>query len=598
MRFLGLFGLSGSLALGLALGCSNSVERGGSTRGAETPTPSGTGTPTGTATTPVPMGTDTPGTLPPGVSTTPGVPLPAAGPLGPVAVRRLSNEEYDNTVQDLLQVAPGTAAGFQPDARNLGYRNIAAALTVPLVVAELYGTAAEKLAAQVSANVTTWAPCAAADAAGETACAQSFINSFGAKAFRRPINSEELTAYSKIFDDERARTTYAEGIGAVVETLLQSPYFLYKTEIGAGSGLARQLSPHELATQISYLVTGTMPDATLMAAADANQLATPDQREAQVRRLFGSGRTPTWLRGFITQWTVISNLPNVQKDPAFFPSYDAQLRSAIIEESNRFVDEVFAKEGGSLTTLFTANWSILNPTTAAHYGVSNAPADWQKTTLPDGQRLGILTSAGFLAANAKAIDSFPIRRGATLRTHILCRPLAPPPPGFVPTDPEPSTALTTRERFAAHSQNPVCASCHREIDPLGLGFENYDGIGSYRTTENGKPVDASGEIVNVSPEVDGPFANAVAFVQKIANSQVLKDCVARESFRWGLGRANREMPTDMASPDYAAQLEKYQRDAAIIGAMSASMTASPTSDIRELLVGLARSEAYPYRVEQ
>lgn len=548
------------------------------------------GTPIGT--TPVP--TDTPTTpLPSGVSTTPGVPLPAGGALGPVAVRRLSNDEYDTTLQDLLQADPGAAVNFQPDARNLGYRNIAAALTVPLVVAEQYGTAAAKLAAQVSANAATLAPCAGSDAAAEATCAESFITSFGAKAFRRPLVAEELTAYSKIFQEERGRTNYAEGIGAAVETLLQSPYFLYKTELGAGTGVARQLTSHELATQISYLVTGTMPDPDLMAAANGNQLTTADQREAQARRLFKSNRTPTWLRGFVTQWTSISSLPAVKKDPAFFPTYDTNLQTAIIEESNRFVDAVFANEGGSLATLFTANWSILNPATAAHYGTAAVPSDWTKTNLPAGQRMGILTSAGFLAANAKAIDSFPIRRGKVLRTQILCRPLAPPPPGFVPKDPEPSTALTTRERFAAHSQNPVCASCHVEIDPLGLGFENYDGIGLYRTSENSKPVDASGAIVNVSPEVDGPFTDAIAFIQRISSSQVLKDCVARESFRWGMGRANVSEPRDQTSPDYA----KFLSDKAVLDAMSAQMTASPTSDIRELLVALVRAESYPYRSE-
>ncbi len=351
--FLVLFGLAA---------CSTEV----SGPGRKNAAPGGSSVPGGgTAVGTNPVLTDTPTTpLPSGVSTTPGVPLPASGALGPVAVRRLSNDEYDTTLQDLLQAAPGTAVNFQPDARNLGYRNVAAALTVPLVVAEQYSTAAAKLAAQVSANAATLAPCAGSDAAAEVTCAESFITSFGANAFRRPLVAEEVTAYSKIFQDERGRTSYAEGIGAVAETLLQSPYFLYKTEMGAGTGVARLLTAHELATQISYLVTGTMPDPDLMAAANGNQLTTADQREAQARRLFKSNRTPTWLRGFVTQWTSISTLPAVKKDPAFFPTYDTNLQTAIIEESNRFVDAVFANEGGSLATLFTANWSILNPATA------------------------------------------------------------------------------------------------------------------------------------------------------------------------------------------------------------------------------------------
>ncbi len=540
-------------------------------------------------------GSHTPGKAPPPsptlVGTTPvpttmgTVTLPAAGALGPLALRRLNTVEYENTVQDVLKVAAGTTSTFREDDPGLGYKNMAVALTVTPLLAEKYAATAKKLATALDLN--QFAPCA--NAAAEAACAEAFISTFGRGVFRRPVTTEEITGYSAIFADKRTRSDYAGGVRLVAETMLQSPHFLYKTEIGDGTGVDRALTQYELASQISYLATGAPPDAELATAADGGKLGSTTEREAQLRRLLGSDRSKSWLTSFVTQWLGIADAGYFAKDRVVFPSYTPTLSVAVAEESQRFVESILTQSNASLEALFTANWTISNGELGAHYAVQQAPADWQQVTLPAEQRLGILTQSAFLVANSKAADSFPIRRGKTIRTRILCGDVPPPPADLkvVPVELDPT--LTTRERFQAHEKSgSVCAACHSLMDPLGFAFENYDATGAYRTIENKKPVDASGAINAISPEIDGPFANALELSRRIAPSKVLKDCVARESMRWAIGRET------MAEP---ATDPKVLRDQAIIGALSARL-ATTNSDIRELFLALVQRDEFAFRSDQ
>ncbi|MDX2050860.1 MAG: DUF1588 domain-containing protein [Polyangiaceae bacterium] len=540
-------------------------------------------------------GVTSPGGVTPGPGTTPvatpPVPVDSSGltpdgqckpPASSLAVRRLTHAEYDNTVADLLGVAETLGRSFQVDPTQ-PFRNFSATLVVPPILAEQYSSAATKLAAQVVAQVQTLAPCApAATGAEELACAEAFISSFGKRAYRRPIDTTELTKFSALFSAERARADYAASIGYLAEVMLQSPFFLYKTELG-NSGLDRVLTPYEVASEISYLTTGSMPDATLILAADNNALGTPDAIEAEVRRLIATPRASTWLRGFVEEWLGIDQVRDttqVPKDATLFPAFE-NLRTPIADEADAFIDAVLSTSNGSIYTLFSASWSEVNGPLGSYYGAPIPPAGAtpQRTDLPPAERAGILTQAAFLAAHAKPGDSFPIARGKYLRTRVMCRSLPPPPANAMFQAPGPSTILTTRERFAQHSSSSACASCHTLIDPLGFGFENYDAAGGFRSMENGKPVDASGSIINVSPEVDGPYVGGVEFSQRLANSQVLRDCVTREVFRWANGRE--DIPTE----------------ACALSSISSRMTqASP--DIREIVVGIARSEGFTLRSDR
>lgn len=507
--------------------------------------------------------------------------FPAPADLGPPTVRRLSNAEYENTVADLLAPNVQVTAGFLPDDRTLGYKNIAQALTVTPVLAEQYARAARTLASTVSPEAL--APCASGT--DQARCATAFIRDFGRRAYRRPLGSDEIEAFQRLFEAERMRSGYPAGVRVVVETMLQSPHFLYKTELGRSPDPRRELTPHEVATHLSYLVTGSMPDPELAAAADAGALSTAAQREAQVKRLLATERATRWIGSFITHWLGFADVRSVQKDPHQFPDYETRLQPAIVEASERFVDAILRDHGGSLRTLFLADWSYVDGRLAELYGLARAPEGWQQALLPPDQRLGILTHPAFLAAHAKANDSFPIGRGKILRTRVLCQEMPPPPPDAVGAGVEPNPEMTTRERFARHAESgSVCASCHRLIDPLGFGFENYDAVGAYRVVENGKPIDSSGAIVSVDPEIDGPFVGAVDFVKRVEPSRVLRDCAAREAFRWGMGRE------EATSPPAST------RDAAILEMMALRL-ATRDADLRELLVGLVRTRAYAFRAE-
>lgn len=512
----------------------------------------------------------------------PGAAGRACAPAGaPPALRRLTNAEYENTVQDLLAAAPGVTRAFLPDDGGLGFRNAFGALAVTSALAEQYSDTAAALAADAMKRVTTLAPCAAGAAgAAEAACAESFIRGFGKRAYRRPLTAGEVSAYASLFQGERARSSYAGGIATILETMLQSPYFLYRTELGDGTAADRRLTPYEVASEISYLVIGSMPDAALFAAADDGKLATPDDIELQVRRLMATPRAKPWLRDFVVQWMGIGNAGSVVKDPKVYPTYDQTLRAAVVQESQTFIDAVLGSAGnGSVQTLLTASWSFANAALARHYGVAPPSGQgMQRIDLPPSQRAGILTQAAFLASHSKPNESFPIARGKYLWERVLCQPLSPPPADLKVTAPPPSTATTTRERFAQHSSVPPCSGCHRLIDPLGFGLESYDGIGAYRTTENGKPVDASGEIVGLSGDLAGPFRGGVELAAKLGASAVVRECTARNAFRWALGRDETDAEQCLF-PGIAAR-------------------AGNGADLRELLVAVARTDAFVLRSDR
>ncbi len=532
-----------------------------------------------------PMNTGgSPSTIPTVPAPAPSVPsdTPTNGALGPIALRRLTTVEYENTVQDVLKVAPGSTAHFRPDDTSLGYNNIAAALSVTPLLAERYAVTAHSLADSLDLNV--FAPCAASMA--EPACVDAFIQSFGRGIFRRPITNEELLGYGTIYQDERARSNYAGGIRLVAEAMLQSPHFLYKTELGEGSGVERKLTAYELATQLSYLTVGSVPDTELTAAAEAGKLEAPSEREAQLRRLLNTPRGQRWLTTFVEQWVGISDAGYLAKDTGAFPKYTGTLSQAVVEESSRFIGAVLSDAGASVETLLTANFSFANTELGEHYGLAQPPTDWQRVMLPEGQRLGILTQSAFLVATSKLRDSFPIRRGKILRSRMLCGDVPPPPADLMVKPAVINDDTTTRLSIEAHSQmGTVCAGCHTLMDPLGFGLENYDATGAYRTQEFGKPINASGSINSVSPEIDGPFANGIEFAKRVAPSQVLQRCVARESLRWSIGRETLAAPLTDAN---------VLRDQVLISAL-AERLAAHQSDLRELLVGLVLRDEYAFR---
>ncbi len=413
--------------------------------------------------------------------------IPAGAP-GPTALRRLTDDEYRTTVQDLLGLAAPPADPLLPDTRTLGYSNFSSALTVSAVLGSQYATMAARLAGE--AAISTLAPCAAP--AVESDCANTFINGFGKQVHRRPLTSTEQQGYRGVYDLTRTTDTYDAGIRRVLEAMLQSPALLYRMEYGAGTA-ERALSPYEVASELSYLFIGSKPDPELMQAADANALSTPAQVEAQARRLLASPRAHANVVKFLEQWFLVSDSTALLKDASLFPDFASTQRVAMDASTTRFVDSAMWEGDGSVKTLLSSPFAFVNSSLAPVYGVADPGMGdtLVKTDVSSVHRAGMLTSPLLLALQAKDNETAPIRRGKFVLTRMFCQSLPPPPPNVKIVLPAPDPNLTTRERFTAHSANP-CATCHSVMDPIGFGLEEYDAIGAHRTVENGRPVDSGG----------------------------------------------------------------------------------------------------------
>jgi hypothetical protein len=449
--------------------------------------------------------------------------------IGPSPLHRLTRLEYDNTVRDLLGEDLGLARDFTEDERAGTFTGNSFTPISEMQFSQ-YATAAGAAADRAAALATKIVPCdPASDAAG---CAARFIRQFGRKAFRRPLDDAEVARYQSLFDTGRAGADFSNGVRLLVQAMLQSPHFVYLVE-GPGP-----LTQHQMAARLSYFLWNAPPDAALATAADGGQLATLAGLRAQARRLLADPRALAMVTDFHTQWLGLERLPKLQKDQTLYREFDG-LRGAIGEETGRFVAEVMSSDGGRLESLLAAPYTVVNGPLGALYGVPVTGADWRKVPLDPRQRAGLLTQAGFLAAHGALDGSSPIRRGLAVRERLLCAEVPVPPPGADQNVPPLTPSTTTRQRFDKHRSVPSCAACHALMDKLGYGFESYDGIGRFRTTENGVTVDDSGELIGT--DIDGPFRGAPDLAHRLAQSPRVAECVATQWFRYAFGRLETDL---------------------------------------------------------
>lgn len=507
---------------------------------------------------------------------------------GPAPIRRLTRVEYNNTVYQLLGDTSWPANAFPPDEEALGFDNQATALVVSPLLAEQYLSAAEQLAATHGPTLLQQLPAClggSVDATRCTADAQAFIRNFGKLAYRRPLTEAEQSDYAQLFQEGTAlgEEPYAPGVGVemVVEAMLQSPHFLYRVEIGMpdpkGSDVVA-LTSYEIASRLSYLLWNTMPDTALFDAADADELRTPEQIEAQARRMMGTPRAREAVKNFHRQWLDLDDIqPRIAangKDFDIYPDYRAKYLPLWQREAEDFFDYAIFEENASVQTLFTASYSMMNQELAEFYGVSGPTGEaFVRVELDPNRYAGFLTQAGLLALHAMPDRSSPIHRGLFVRETLLCQS-PPPPPDIVPEAPNVDESQTTRQQFAQHSADALCSGCHRLMDPLGFGFEHFDGIGRYREKEWGLPVDVNGELINT--DVDGPYNGVVELAQALAGSEQVKNCVATQWFRFGYGRVETE--ADTCSMDEIREA-----------------FAAADYDIKELIIALTKTDAFRYR---
>lgn len=393
---------------------------------------------------------------------------------------------------------------------------------------DAYLAAAEHVADQAVTAVAELHPC---DWAGDRArCEGELVETMGRRIFRRTLTGDELARYRGL------AASGTDGLAVALHAMLISPHFLYRSELGERAGEGYRLTPDEIATALSYTLIGTTPGDELLDAAAAGELADRAGIERHARLLLADPRARDQLGELVLQWTGGEGVLTADKRADLFPGFDDATRRALAAETRRFAAHVVFDGSGRFDELLTADYTMLDATSAAFYGVPLPPGG--RVAHADGRRAGVLGHASLLASTAHSDQTSPIRRGLLIRRNFLCQELPPPPP-FAGGVPDVDPAATTRERFAMHTANAVCASCHRYIDDLGFGFEHFDPIGRWRTSEHGKPIDAAGNLNDVErlgTGTDAPYASLPELAADIAGSDAARSCFTRQYLRFARGQ--------------------------------------------------------------
>jgi hypothetical protein len=464
---------------------------------------------------------------------------PAVGPAPQaVPIRRLTNDEYVASVNDLFPGYTLPSLPFVNDTKILGFTNLSSSQTSSLVRTEQYQAAAEAVARFVAADPTALTGCDVA-VDSETACAQPYLYDLGKRAFRHPLSDAEKQSIWGLFSQGSASgVDYPTRLWLAIEGVLLSPKFLFRAEFGDQAHPAPQgipLTPWEVATRLSYFLKGSTPDPELAAAADAGMLSQPDEVVRQAQRLLALPVTQEHLVGFQEQWLGIDSISALTKSPVAYPSFSPLLAYYMGQETHHFLHNFLFEKQGTLSDLFTAPFTYGNKTLADFYGVTAPANDWDQMDLNPAQRTGILTQGSLLATMAKDDSTDPVRRGKFILQQILCRNIMAPSADIVAMFQPLDLSKTKRDQFTQHRTSAACAGCHQYLDPLGLPFEHYDGTGKWRDNDRGMTLDVTGDIVDAMG-VQNNFDGVPQLAQLVVQMPEARSCYATQWFRFTTGR--------------------------------------------------------------
>ncbi len=460
-------------------------------------------------------------------------------PTGPRLLRRLTRDEWAQTIRDVLGVEADAAVLAHDDVVH-GFDNQAGALTVTaLLVDQLRGEAERLARLAIETRLPALVPCAA----GSDECALRFVREVGLRLFRRPLTDAEIASYFELYREVVTTESAREGLTWVLTALLQSPHFLYRSELGVrdtASAMFR-LTDWEIASAISYLAWGTAPDETLLRLASTGAFTADVTRlETELTRLLADPRADTTLEKFGTRWLRTDLLPIVTRDQSIYPEFTTEIRQDLAGETARFLTSV-ANDGGTIADLLLARHSFMTDRLAQYYGLppGGGTADAQgfkRMDLAGTPYGGLLTRGAVLATHALPLSSSPIHRGKLVRERLLCEDL-PPPPANLDTSPPPvDPSKSTRDRYAIHASNEACATCHRKVDPIGFGLEAFDGIGRHRTMDGVHPIVDDGVVHDLdAPGDDVAFVGANGLATALAASAVVERCFVLQQARFGWG---------------------------------------------------------------
>jgi len=515
---------------------------------------------------------DQPGATP-GLAAEPPVGAPADGCAVPERrLWKLTPPQLDATLATLVtlpSVAPrlrGTLSGALG-----GYSNEAARLEMSAPhVATLFDVAREAAASALDSGGAVSA-CRAAMSSAD--CVAGLVADFGARAFRRPLTSEELLRYRSFFANELTASDPDTALSQLVRALLLSPHFQYRTELGTKAGDSFDLDSFDLdsfdlegferAQILSYSLADAPPDAELSSAAAQGRLSTHAQLKDQALRLLASRATATGLPRFFDEHFSLSTVRAVaNRDANLYPRFSVELMGDFASESDAFIGEVLwgdVEGKRKLATLLAGGFSMLNERLAGLYGVPGVlGAELRRTTLPSAERAGLLTQGSFLARLANEAEGDVVKRGRFVREQLLCGAIPPPPANVNAIPPPPTGDVSQRERMAQHSADTTCVGCHQLMDPLGFGFLGYDALGAYQTVDAGKPIDQSGTVPDAMG-AETPYVGAVELSQRLATAPAVQACFSQKLHRYVSGRAP-QAADPCAASDAAARFEKSQGD--------------------------------------
>jgi Protein of unknown function (DUF1592)/Protein of unknown function (DUF1588)/Protein of unknown function (DUF1585)/Protein of unknown function (DUF1587)/Protein of unknown function (DUF1595) len=352
--------------------------------------------------------------------------------------------------------------------------------------------------------------CRPATADAETRCAEQIVSTLTRRAFRRPATSEDLEALMGFYQEGRAKGSFDEGIEMALRRILASPEFVFRFErepASVKSGMAYRISDVELASRLSFFLWSSIPDEELLRLANQGKLKEPAVLEAQVRRMLADSRSTQLVTNFAGQWLYLRNLQSITPALEEFPGFDDNLRQAFRRETELFFENI-VREDHSVLDLLTADYTFVNERLAQHYDIPNVyGSQFRRVTLgPDNPRRGLLGQGSILTVTSLPTRTSPVARGKWILENILGAP-PPNPPANVPPLKETAKGsienLSLRKRMEQHRTNPVCAGCHRIMDPIGFSLENFDAVGKWRTKDGADAIDASGELTD-GTKVDGP----------------------------------------------------------------------------------------------
>lgn len=465
----------------------------------------------------------------------------------PANLMRLTQAQYSNSVHDILGDDIVVPAKLEPDIRAGDFIALGAGkTTISARGAELYEQAAHDIAEQTlekhGDTFVTCTPDALSNTTDVEECAGEFVDLLGPKLWRRPLASPERERLIAI-----ARTSattlgdFDQGLVFALATMLQSPNFLFRAEVGLEESgeQPRALDNWEMASKLSYVLWNTTPDEALLEAAGRGELTDDEGLAAQIDRMLEDERARHGLRAFFSDLYQLERLDGLTKAPELFEHISEEVGPSAREETLRTIEHLVFDLRGDWRDIMTTRETFINRKMASIYNMrSPAREGFAMATHPsDTPRQGLLGMTSILALYAHPVSTSPTLRGMFVRTKLLCQPIPAPPAGVDTSIPEPSgKAPTLRARIAEHLEEPTCAGCHNLMDPIGLGLEHFDGLGRFRSRDNGVEIDASGKLDGVE------FSDLSSLAVAIRDHDRFGVCLTRKYYQYATGQELAEGP--------------------------------------------------------